>query len=609
MASLRYKFLIVLAGTALITILAFLTMTMFVFKEDKTSYVFDTMLSQTKNHSRSFRSETESYLALTKTLAHATDIHSQEISSIGEFVFSQRADAIHFEVWAHAPGAPEGESLVHRTKTQDAPSLERVKQELLKATEPIHFSIEDPHTGLAFIALRGQEAGTNRSVWSIVAYRSREVLNHFSSSGTGNTFLFDKKQDRLLGSEQRLAPSHAKELQGWLSSLFLPESSTLLVIGEDKFLTTAIDVGFGEIYMVTVIRESMAFAALEQLLRHSMYFAGGLFFLVVLLSLISSRSITSTLSALTAATSEVAKGNFNIRFRINSKDEIGKLSQSFNTMTEEVSRLLSETAEKSRMESELKTAQAVQSTLFPAPEAKWEDFTLQGFYNSASECGGDWWYYYRSGSKVFIWVGDATGHGAPAALITSAARSAASLIEWQPGVGPAQAMRILNRAIHATSKGGMMMTFFIACFDTETNQLTYSNASHNPPYLLNAPRAKDALSKQDFLPLIEANNPRLGQKEDHKFVETSVNLEPGDCLVLFSDGIVELKNAEQKDYGERKFIKSLSKNFIEGQNMKEVIDKVISEAYEYRDGHPLEDDVTLVLAEFKPAAATQNKAA
>ena len=71
-------------------------------------------------------------------------------------------------------------------------------------------------------------------------------------------------------------------------------------------------------------------------------------------------------------------------------------------------------------------------------------------------------------------------------------------------------------------------------------------------------------------------------------------------MVFFSDGIVELKNRENKDYGERKFIKSLSKNFIEGQNIKDIVEKVVRDAYEFRDDHPLEDDVTLIVTEFKP---------
>ena len=135
MSSLRYKFLFFLSGTVLLTITAFLVMTVYVFKSDKASYVFDTILSQTKNLSRSFRAETESYLTLTKTLAHSTNLQSRDLSSIGEFVFSQRPDAVHFEVWALNQTTGEGETLVQKTKTQDAPVLDSFKKSLVEKTE------------------------------------------------------------------------------------------------------------------------------------------------------------------------------------------------------------------------------------------------------------------------------------------------------------------------------------------------------------------------------------------------------------------------------------------------------------------------------------------
>ncbi len=103
--------------------------------------------------------------------------------------------------------------------------------------------------------------------------------------------------------------------------------------------------------------------------------------------------------------------------------------KNFNIMAAEVSRLLDQTAEKARMESELQTAKTVQETLFPETRAKIGPLAIAGYYEPASECGGDWWHYCQIGNKIFLWIGDATGHGAPAALITSAAKSASTIIE------------------------------------------------------------------------------------------------------------------------------------------------------------------------------------
>lgn len=120
---------------------------------------------------------------------------------------------------------------------------------------------------------------------------------------------------------------------------------------------------------------------------------------------------------------------------------------------------MSETAEKARMESELQTAKTVQETLFPAFQNTFENLQIAGHYEPASECGGDWWYYYKTNNKIILCIGDATGHGAPAALITSAARSAASVTE-NLNLEAHQIMHYLNKAIYDVSRGRVMMDFF-----------------------------------------------------------------------------------------------------------------------------------------------------
>src|SRR5690606_30411398 len=148
-----------------------------------------------------------------------------------------------------------------------------------------------------------------------------------------------------------------------------------------------------------------------------------------------------------------------------------------------------------------------------------------------SECGGDWWSYSRIGNKIFLYIGDATGHGAPAALITSAATSAAAVMETMPDITPGRALTILNRAIHQTSKGSIMMTFFVASIDLDNNTFTYSSASHDPPYLLR--RTGEKLGRKDLTPLNEVNGPRLGDRKDFIYDEASLEFNPGDLLFFY----------------------------------------------------------------------------
>jgi phosphoserine phosphatase RsbU/P len=202
---------------------------------------------------------------------------------------------------------------------------------------------------------------------------------------------------------------------------------------------------------------------------------------------------------------------------------------------------------------------------------------------------------------VYIWIGDATGHGAPAALITSAARSAAAVIESLPDVTPATAMTVLNRAINQTSKGQILMTFFIGAIDFEKGVFTYASASHDPPYLLK--RTGEKLSRKDLKPLNDVNGPRLGEQKDFAYPETSVDFKAGDLLFFYTDGILDVQDLEGKKWGERVFLKSLVDSSNSQGEVRSKLDLIKSQIETFRSGATLIDDVTMVMCEFDKGAA------
>lgn len=256
-----------------------------------------------------------------------------------------------------------------------------------------------------------------------------------------------------------------------------------------------------------------------------------------------------------------------------------------------VVRLLSESAEKGRMENELKTAQTVQNTLFPESSASMDGIDVAGYYEPAFECGGDWWYYSRVGDKVYLWIGDATGHGVPAALLTSAARSASSLIE-SLGMRPAQALELLNRAIYEVSKGQLMMTFFLATIDTKTRELVYSNASHEPPILLRADARQTRW--QELTSLSDNNNIRLGEQCDTKYTEQRLQLHKDDMLLFYTDGLTDAADKEQRPWGLRSFLKLVVE--IDQQTPEKFVASLVSGLKDHRAGALLKDDVSIMVA-------------
>ncbi|MCB0362064.1 MAG: serine/threonine-protein phosphatase [Bdellovibrionales bacterium] len=200
------------------------------------------------------------------------------------------------------------------------------------------------------------------------------------------------------------------------------------------------------------------------------------------------------------------------------------------------------------------------------------------------------------GPKTFLWIGDATGHGVPAALVTSAARSAARILEELPDLPLNQAMSLLNKAINGTSRGKVNMTFFLGVFNEETQILQYCNASHDPPFLI--PHIDRPLKKNDILPLMKASGARLGESPDSEYNIAEIQLKEGDKIVLYTDGVTELRNSEGELWGERRLIRSVLKSTNDHAGLKESLAQLDQSIADFRQEAALEDDLTYFMFQY-----------
>lgn len=264
----------------------------------------------------------------------------------------------------------------------------------------------------------------------------------------------------------------------------------------------------------------------------------------------------------------------------------------------DLSEIKSLTAEKSRMQQELLTAQTVQETLFADPHFQNDQYAVAGYYKPATECGGDWWFYNQIDDKIYLWIGDVTGHGVSSALVTSAARAAVSVIETMPAIKPTEALRILNRAVFAASKGEKLMTFFVVAIDIATGDCAYSNAGHLLPYLVRL-QGPPLIDSPTITSLSSPTSYMLGQVLSGEFDEGHFHLDEGDRLFLFTDGVAELENKQHIQLGERKARRAVMKSTIQGESLCQFMDKFCAELEIHRDGAELADDVTFFIFEFK----------
>ncbi|MCB0363163.1 MAG: SpoIIE family protein phosphatase, partial [Bdellovibrionales bacterium] len=262
-------------------------------------------------------------------------------------------------------------------------------------------------------------------------------------------------------------------------------------------------------------------------------------------------------------------------------------------MVQKVKKLISDTRDLGRMESELKMAQTVQQTLFPKADAEFDSISVNSYCEPCSECGGDFWFYEKIGENLYLGLGDATGHGASAALITSAARAAISVILRNGVSEPKDILTLLNTAIYDTAKGKITMTFFLMRIHLPTSEMVYVNAAHEPPLFVKNP--SPTMRKKDLDVLSEGATHALGRDESAEFEQHSLLLEAGDLITVFSDGIYDVVNPEGVAWGEGNFTRAFIDGLKSSRMTKVCLNKMTDTMNKFRQNSGLVDDVTLVM--------------
>lgn len=605
--SLRYKILGMMTAIPFFTLATYLYLASSVFKEDKIAYVFETSMSVSHAMASQVRSELTGVLNVSRALFQDY-LNTKSFLGVSPTVFKSESNLQLVAAFESENGKFQKRAVLERTSGEaqevlaSLPQLETWLNEASKEGRLIKGPFGDDRL---LIIERAGVPGQTQVVLFVLVSHLRELRDLFTRPSTTETFLTNADGSVIFGPEKKIGKfltedfevkylQDAKEKKSFSGTVNITDKK-----GEELLVSYA-SATFGDLNVTSTVVKAKALNALNKLLHKSFWFFGVLVTITAIISLIASGTLTSALTLLYEATKRVAEGNFNVRVNVKSADEIGGLADSFNLMAAEVARLLEETASKARMEAELKTAQTVQETLFPPNQADLGGFKISGLYEPASECGGDWWHYCKVGEKIFIWIGDATGHGAPAALITSAARSASTIIERLDGVGPGKALELLNRAIFDVSKGRIMMTFFVAAFDPKNQTFTYANASHDPPYLIKQGEA--APKKKDLQPLNEVNNPRLGQSRETQYQEYSFPLEKGDSVIFYTDGIPDIHNKKQEPWGEREFIKAILAANVDYPSAHEVVTRLSEKFITHRQQAPLIDDITFVVCKYEGQA-------
>lgn len=247
------------------------------------------------------------------------------------------------------------------------------------------------------------------------------------------------------------------------------------------------------------------------------------------------------------------------------------------------------------LKKEMALASSIQANLFPDHIIRSGALSIVSVFGAATHCTGDWWYHRKEGNADFLILADASGHGMPAALMTSAATAAVSTMAWSSELRIEEVIHLLNQAICHAGKAKINMTAVGFKFDWEKNLISVTSASHEFPYWYNSSE------KQMDILIIDKSCPRLGESERSSYVSSEFPLVPGDVFMLYTDGIFELFSSQNKKFSERQFLKKIAPPFAENQSAVE-LSKSLQQILKDETGlRELPDDTTYIVCKIGDA--------
>jgi sigma-B regulation protein RsbU (phosphoserine phosphatase) len=237
--------------------------------------------------------------------------------------------------------------------------------------------------------------------------------------------------------------------------------------------------------------------------------------------------------------------------------------------------------EKKRLEGQLEVARQVQLELLPPRDPQLEGYDISAYNYASEEVSGDYYDWVKIfDDQIGLVIADVSGKGVPAALLMAFLRAslrAATHIGYAPHVSMAKVNYLLWESIERNQ----FVTAFYGVLDATNKTLSYTNAGHNPPLLL------DKDGKATF---IERGSLPLGMFQNTRYHEYYLTTEPGDLLVLYTDGVTEAHNSRGEEFGRNRLAEAVRRH--RELSARDLISAVKTDVLEWTEGEGVTDDVT-----------------
>jgi sigma-B regulation protein RsbU (phosphoserine phosphatase) len=238
-----------------------------------------------------------------------------------------------------------------------------------------------------------------------------------------------------------------------------------------------------------------------------------------------------------------------------------------------------------QVDKELKVVADIQRSLLPTTLPAIPTLDLASYYQTSTRAGGDYYDFFElPDGKWGVLIADVSGHGTPAAVIMAVTHSIAHMLA-EPPIPPSRLMNFVNRNLtrRYTNGLGTFVTAFYGVYDPTTRTLAHASAGHPPPRILRRGRVTP-LTGEASLP--------LGIDAGELYTDHESRLEPGDVLILYTDGITEARNPQGDMFGEDR----LDAAAVCRGSAQSTLDAILSTLDRFRGSRPLGDDSTLLVA-------------
>ena len=228
--------------------------------------------------------------------------------------------------------------------------------------------------------------------------------------------------------------------------------------------------------------------------------------------------------------------------------------------------------------------QAILPRIFPPFPENASQMDIAASMNAAKDVGGDFYDFFRiDDDHIGFVIADVSGKGVPAAIFMAVSRTLIRATGIR-GVSPSECITYSNGLLEKESVNNMFVTVFYGIYNSQTGEIKYTNAGHNPPYVL---KQNGTIKK---LPITV--NMAIGIFGDFEYQETTLQLEHGDTLLLYTDGVTEAINPNEEEFTEKRLEQTLSN--MSQPTCQEMIDKIKSDVKTFADGAEQSDDITLL---------------